>query len=392
MATVRLGGPSVPLPTFPGLVNNSSAQGSAPYTAGYYTGLTNAISLAASAEYYIPSGTWWVFPGPYTFLQWKDPYSAKFTVRPTSATGVHYIDSDGTNYKLANTTGCPVGASITAVGTAGVFTTGIGTTATGLTVTASSGSSTWTPIIGGAISTTLATSTGTTTAGSGYLYPPLCIIDAPPTGGLQATAIVTSISSGTVPVANVQVINQGAGYPAAPNLTFLNDPRDTAGSGAVVVLTLTGTGVLTGLYPSNHGTPLTGVPTLTFSTSTAAATCIMNFTVTSYATTGIVTGSSIQAAEVTSIGNLVAAQASPAPINPLHSNGVTFPRPARIAAEISSGGIIATGQTVEDGGLGIQQVPSAVISYSITSTTAIVPSLTTLNVGGVTDTSYIQPV
>ncbi len=386
MANIRLGGSSsVNLPTFPGLVTNTTGP-----NAGTTQGYTNTITLAASETFLLPAGTFWIYPGPYTFLQWLDPVTNTWKDRPTAATLMHPVNSDGSNYRLANTTGCPTGASITAIGTAGVYTNGIGTTATGLTVTASSGSSTWQPIVGGAIATTLATATGTTTAGSGYTYVPIVVIDAPPQGGLQATAIVTALSAGTIPVAAIQVINQGAGYTTAPNVTLVNDPRDTAGSGAVVVTTLTATGTLTGLYPLNHGTPLTGVPTLTFSTGTAAATAIMNFTVTSYATGTV--GSSINGAQVLSSGNLVAAQASPAPVNPLHAGGVTFPRPARITAGLSGGTVVTTGQVVEDGGLGIQVVPTAIMTYAITSTTAVVPAVGVLAVGGVSDTSYIQPV
>ena len=385
MAIIRMGGPGdVNLPTFPGLVTNTTGS-----KAGQITGLTNAITLAAGETFQLPSGTFWVAPGPYTFLQWLDPVTNTWKVRPTEATGTQFIDSDGSNFRLANTTGCVVGAVITTGGTTTTYTNGIGSTATGVSVAVSSGSSVWVPIVGGAIGATLATSTGVTTAGSGYLYPPICVIDAPPQGGLQATAIVTSLSTGTIPVANVQVINQGAGYTTAPNLTFVNDPRDTVGSGAVVVLALTATAQLTGLYPSNHGTPLTGAPTLTITPGNATATALMNFTVTGYAvTTG---GSSIGAFIVTTTSNQSAAQTLPV-VNPMHAEGVTFPRPARIHSTIAAGVIQTTGVLVEDGGLGIQQVPTALPIYAITSTTAVVPQIGTPTVGGISDTSYIQPV
>ena len=137
MATVRIGGASVPLPTFPGLVPQFTGS-----VAGTITGLTNSVSLNAGETFLLPSGTFWVRPGPYTFLQWLDPVTNIWRVTPAAATDVHYIDSDGTNYRLANTTGCAIGAVITTGGTATTYTNGIGATATGLTVTASSGSST----------------------------------------------------------------------------------------------------------------------------------------------------------------------------------------------------------------------------------------------------------
>ena len=401
MALPRIGGTTPGLPTFPGLASNYGAIGTAPFTAGYYTGLSNAITLAAGEVWNVPPGTWWIARGPYTFLQFLDPVTNRMKNWPTVASDAIPIESDGTNWRLANLTGCVIGASITAVGTGstGGLTNGIGSTATGLTVTASNGASTWVPIVGGAVSTTLATSTGTTTAGTGYNYIPLVVVDAPPTGGLQATAVVTSLSGGTVPVANVQIINQGAGYTSAPNLTFVPDPREAAATtpgptaNAVVVVTIASfSGLLTGLYPSNHGTPLTAVPTLIFSTSTAAATAIMNFTVTSFAfTTTTANGVGYTSgATVMSTGNLIAAQASPAPVNPFHVSQMVMPRPARITANVVGGVVTSTGQLLEDAGLGIQVVPSGQILGANTTggATAIIG---TMSVGSLNDTSYVQP-
>ena len=386
MAFPRIGGAGLALPTFPGLINNTSGSSS-----GTITGNTNTISLGAGETFLLPSGTWWVAPGPYTFLQWYDPVGTQWKVRPTAATVPSLIqDSDGSNYRLANTTGCPVGAAITS-GTCTGSVNGIGAAINGVSCTPSSGASTWTTIIGGAIGATItaATTTANTSVGSGYLYPPIVVIDAPPAGGLQATAVVTALSTGTVLSTAIQIINQGAGYTTAPTMNFVNDPRDTAGGGAVYVTTLTATGQLTGLYPVNQGNPLTGVPTLSFSIGSCQATAIMNFTVTAYATGTI--GSSIANANITSNTNLVAVQTNPV-VNPLHATGVTFPRPCRIAAGISTGTVLVAGQIVEDGGLGIQGVPNAIMSYTITSTTAVVPAVGALAVGGVTDTSFIQPV
>lgn len=404
MAIPRIGGiaggntPSLPLPTGNPLFNNATAIGSAPFATGNYQGFTNILTLGAGEVFNIPPGTWWIKAGPYTFLQWFDPFGNQWKVRPCAKEDTVFVDSDGSNFRLANTTGCAIGAVITTGGATNPYTNGIGATATGVTVTPSSGASTWVPVVGGAVSTTLSTSTGTTTAGTGYNFPPICVIDAPPVGGLQATAIVTSLSTGTIPVANVQVINQGAGYTSAPNVTFIPDPREASAStpgptsNAVVVLTLTATGQLTGLYPSNHGTALTGVPTLTITTATttAQATAIMNFTITGQGTytTG---GSSLGSLELVSVSNTIAASTNFI-TNPLHNGvGVTFPRPARIMATLSSGvASSTTGTTLEDAGLGIQQVPSVVPVYSITSTTAVVPQPGTPTVGGITDTSFIQ--
>jgi hypothetical protein len=404
MAIPRIGGtaggntPSLGLPTGQGLFNNAGVFGSAPFATGNVLGFTNVVTLGAGSIYNILPGTWWVKTGPYTFLQWFDPFGNQWKIRPCQKEDTVFVESDGSNWRLANTTGCPIGAVITTGGATNPYTNGIGTAATGVTVTPSAGSSVWVPVVGGAVSLTLATATGTTTAGTGYNFPPICVIDAPPTGGLQATAIVTSLTTGTVPVANVQVINQGAGYTAAPKLTFIPDPREASAgtpgptNNAVVVLTLTATGQLTGLYPIAHGSAQTAVPTLTITTATttALATAVMNFTVTGLGTftTG---GSSLGTLEMVSVSNTIAASVNFL-TNPLHNGvGLTFPRPCRILAGLTSGvASSTTAATIEDGGLGIQQVPSMLPIYSITSTTAIVPQAGTPTVGGITDTSYIQ--
>ena len=386
MAIVRLGGSGINLPTNPGLVTNTTGA-----NAGTVQGYTNSISLGAGETFMIPAGTFWVSPGPYTFLQWLDPVTNVYRTRPTSATGTQFIDSDGANFRLANTTGCVIGAVITsATGTGAV--NGIGAAVNGVSCTPSTGASVWTTIFGGAIGATIATATTTanTSVGSGYLDLPAVVIDAPPQGGLQATAVVTSLSTGTILSTAIQIINQGAGYTTAPNVTFVNDPRDTAGAGAVYVTTLTATGQLTGLYPTNHGTVLTAVPTLSFSIGSCQATALMNFTVTSYCTGTV--GSSIGAATITTSPNVGTAQSSPAVVNPMHTTGLTFPRVARIVAGLSGGTIVTTGQVVEDAGLGIQVVPTGIAAYAITSTTAVVPVIGTMAVGGTTDTSLIQPV
>ena len=323
MAVIRMGGPGdVNLPTFPGLIVNTTGS-----KAGTITGLTNTLSLGAGETWMIPSGTYQIQPGPYTFLQWLDPVSNTWKTRPTAATVSQFVNSDGSNWRLANTTGCVIGAVITSATCTGA-TNGIGAAANGVSCTPSAGASVWTTIVGGAIGATITTATTTagTSVGSGYTYIPAVVIDAPPQGGLQATAVVTSLSTGTILSTAIQVINQGAGYTTAPNMYFVNDPRDTAGAGAVYVTTLTATGQLTGLYPTNHGTVLTAVPTLSFSIGSCQATAIMNFTVSAWAS-GVTVGSSLGAVEITSGTNLIAAQASPAVVNPLHTTQSNLPAP-----------------------------------------------------------------
>ena len=80
------------------------------------------------------------------------PYLESAGRMATANLGVaRFVDSDGQNYRLANLTGCPVGALMTNVGS--------GYTSAP-TVAASAGSSAWTAVVGGAINSTVTVTTG----------------------------------------------------------------------------------------------------------------------------------------------------------------------------------------------------------------------------------------
>lgn len=380
MANIRLGGPNVGF-------NLAGAIGSR--AASKTTGLTNptagsnVITLLAARIQNLPAGTYLVIPGPYTSLQFKDPVTGDWTtINGSGSLQPTYIDSDSTNYRLANLTGTPVGALITNAGSA--LTNGIGTVA----ITPSAGASVWVSVVGGAINSTVTVTAG----GTNYLFTPTLVITPPPTGGIQATATCT-ISAGAVNA--VTVTNQGAGYVTAPIITVLPDPRDTTGDGAVLTVnaTLAGSGTLTAMYPTDPGTVLTAVPTFTFSPtgSTTAATAIMNFTVTGYTVTtaGAAYGNALPFL-VTSTNHMVAGTRASNTAGPISDTGLTFPRPARLAGTSTSGGATtATGIVIEDAGFGIQAVPVPVNTPSNLPTTWGVGTFT---VGGTTDTSVIQPI
>lgn len=335
------------------------------------------------------SGNFLVGLGLYTQLEILDPLMNRYVPVATAPGQLHQVNADGSNYRIANKTGCPVSASITNQGSGygnGIFVNGVNAAGVaGLTATPNgTGGSTWTVIVGGTINATPTVVSG----GTLYAYPAQVIIAPPPLGGLPATGH-TTLSGGAL---TLVIDNQGAGYTAAPAVTLINDPRDTTGSGAVFTLATTNSGLLTGLYPNNHGAPVTAVPTLTFSGgggASAAATPIMNFAVTAYVagTAGTTyTGNP----EVRSGANLIAAQA--APINPLYTTGSTFVRPARIQAALSAGGITATGAVIEDGGFGIQVVPEALIITNGTQPVIANAAALTLTVGGLQDTVFIQSI
>ena len=90
------------IPTIKGVVGNS-----------------DRVTLPAGATYTLsPAGWYAVRTGLYTTIQQYDPYTGSW-VRiggGVVAGGVEYIFSDGVNYRLANQTGCVVGALLTTAG------------------------------------------------------------------------------------------------------------------------------------------------------------------------------------------------------------------------------------------------------------------------------------
>lgn len=249
------------------MANIYGAQGVSPSLRGQPS---NDYELQAGTAYLIPSGTWSVHLGRYLKMQEYDPITTIWRDIGDEGSGRRYVQSDGVNHRIANQTGCAVAALILNAGSG--FTSAP-------TVTASAGASVWLPIIGGALSTTITVTNG----GSGYVYPPIVLIAAPPSPGIQATAYCT-LSSGAV--SSVTVTDQGAGYPAPPTVSFVNDPRDTAGSGATGTTALTGANTITGLLATDFGNPVSGttLPSLAFTGgggAGATALVLMDWSITS---------------------------------------------------------------------------------------------------------------
>lgn len=353
---------------------------------------SNELSLGAGRIFNLPAGSFLIDTGPYSFVQFLDPVTQTWQDYPTDGASVQQVNSDGANYRVINLSGCVIRALVTTAGsgyTNGIYVNGVSTTTglAGLTATTSAGGATWTTVVGGAISTTITLVTG----GSGYSIAPNVLISAPPAGGIQATAIAT-ISAGAV--TGFTVINQGAGYVNAPLITIIPQPFDTATVAATATTALTGTGTLTAMYPNYNGTPLTAVPTLSFSAaagSGAVATSVMNF-----ATTGItVTNAGVAYAAtaafaVISTGGIVAGTA--AYTNPSTQAGLTLPRMAQYQGTTTGGGVItATGLVAVDQGIGFQAIPTAVILPTGT-TVPTTGATATFTVGGVTDSTTIQPM
>lgn len=340
---------------------------------------SNRFTLQAGGVWLPPPGSYNVALGRYTTLEFYDPIANLwYPETPASFSGSIYCD--GFNMRFANTSGCVAGAVITNAGSGYL---------SAPTVTASAGGSTWTAIVGGAVNTSITVSNG----GTNYTYAPFVVFSPPPAGGLQATGFAT-ISAGVV--TSVTVTNQGAGYNSAPTINFFNDPRDTTGANASAVAVLTGSQTITGLVCTNHGTPQTTVPTLTFaggSGSSAAATVLMNLACTGYTVTTAGAGYTAAAGGVifSPIPNVAAA--TPIYTNTASQIGITKQRSAQIFAPTNgSGAITATGLLVIDGG-SYQSAPGAG-SLSIIGGTGVISTAAVLvpTYGGLTDPdNYIYP-
>src|SRR6266567_7494406 len=149
-------------------------------------GQAQPISLVPGQVSLIPQGQWVVTSGLYSQVQYLDSgMQAWRNLRPDR--GPSIVSSDGTNYRVANLSGCPVGAVVTNAGTnasnaAGFYpavtTAGIAPT-TGYSVVASAGGSTWNMWVGGAI----ATNPTITTAGTLYTAAPLLVVLPPSNQG-----------------------------------------------------------------------------------------------------------------------------------------------------------------------------------------------------------------
>ncbi|MGE3582791.1 MAG: hypothetical protein AB7J28_15410 [Hyphomonadaceae bacterium] len=344
---------------------------------GYNTSVDQFV-LGSGELFLIPPGQWMVSPGPYSFIQVLDPVTGLWrTTAQTPNGGARFVSSDGTNYRVANLSGCALGSFITNVGS--------GYTSAP-TVTASAGSSAWTAIVGGAINTTVTIAT----AGAGYSHKPILLIEPPPAGGVQATA-VAAVTAGAI--SSVTVIDQGAGYTSAPRITVLPDPRDTVTTQAALTTALTGSGTITAIVCTDPGTPLTSVPTLTISGgggASGAATVVMCFTATGFTVgAGGAAYGNAQPFLVQAVGGRVAGTAG-AVVNPSTGVGLLTPRTGFITGTSEAGGAVtATGAVIEDGGL-FARVPSGFVTAGGSGLATTVAQVT-ITVGGVNDVLYLQP-
>jgi hypothetical protein len=334
------------------------------------------VGLAAGDALTLQSGQQWVSPGPYSFLQYLDPINGAwrgFNTERGADGGM--VWSDGANYRIANLTGCPVAAVVTAGGSGFVQSSAV--------CTSSTGGSTWQPIVGGMVSLTTIS-----VAGSGYGVAPLLFIAEPPFPGVQATGHC-AITGGSV--TSIVLDNVGAGYPTAPTAVIIPSPFDpnlpTLPVQAVATFGIVGAGSISAVICTNSGAPAS--PTLTVSGGAgtgASVTAVQCSTITAGSVAAGGAGFTQGGGAIT-VGGIPSAV--PQWVNPAIQLTGAIPRPAQIGFFATGGSLISV-STIYDGGLffGTPTVLALPGGGSAQTTTASV----TVTLGSTTDTSRISPM
>jgi hypothetical protein len=380
------------------------------------------IPLKSGQQFYLPPGNFFISMGQASELQYFDPNNLCWRGIVTPDNCYTLYNTDGFNYRIANQSGVVNGCKITNAGSGAV--NGIGAAATGVTVSFGAAPSngqaaTAYPIVGGQIPTTITI----TQAGSGFTVPPLILIDPPPPGGIQATAVCT-ISAGAINA--VTVTNQGAGYTSVPNVWVIPQYATYQGFGVPVNATppvntippgivapvqginsyppflpffdyaavsgttgalltagaLTGSGTLTGIVMQSYGGGYAGttIPTITITgAGAAAATPLMSMSLQSITITA---GGAAYAGTQVLLSSFGLIQATDG------CNGIFQPRSARGTATQSGGVINAT--VIEDPGFGFQTVPVIGVIQTNTTPATTIATLTAV-VGGINDVILVQP-
>lgn len=384
-----LSGPGIGLP-LPQYLVPSQLQ-NAPVDVG-----SNRVSLAPGDMLPLPAGDWYVNPGQYCVIQYRDPVTGVWNLATSAGWmgGSVFVKSDGFNVRVANLLGCPVSATVITFGSAYVQAT--------TTITQTGGTGTWSPIVGGALAVVGATLTSN---GAGYGVAPIVLIPPPPSaannangvGGIAAAAFAT-IASGTV--SGISFTNPGAGYPTAPTAIIVPNPTDPNLSvgitAATVAFSLTGSGQLRGALCTNPGVPLTSPANITLTVAGAGtqATLTPNVmqTVTAASVVGAATtGYGTVAAGLTTIGGV--------PATGTITNGpenlylAWRPRPAQIGLVVTGvGSLNAQTGAIYDGGLFLG-IPTPVVAIQPVVATGTVTGAHTivLTMGVTNDIATVQP-
>lgn len=387
------------------------------------------IALGGGQYFYPPAGNYLCTLGAQTCLQWWDPINSNWRniARPLQAP--FSIDMDGYNFRLINMSGVVSGATITAAGSSN--TNGIGPTQTGVSIGFGSAptngqSAQGYVIVGGAVGSVGGSAT-VTNAGSGFKVAPLVLIDPPPAGGIQATAVANLTSAGAINA--VTMVNPGAGYLTAPNFylvpQFLDYPGQTAlpytipssptpvapnfppgqigimppqtfmqglqlafpvtGGAVITSPALAGSGTVTGIVITDYGALYTSVPTITFTGASGSpgATALMSWALTA------LTGGSGTAYTIgnTWISDMGLVNGTGSTWTGTFDNDTIVPRVARGRLTSTAGALI-----IEDPGFGFQQALIAA-NFGVAQGASIASGsivFSAISMGGVNDTSLLQ--
>lgn len=352
----------------------------------------NTITLSGGESIVIPSGDFWISLGMYTVLQYLDPVSGTWQTSSSASynRGTHYVIGDGFNVRIANMTGCPVGAVVAALGSGYVQST--------TTVVQTPGNGTWVPIVGGSMAmlpTTLLNN------GAGYGVAPLTLIAAPPppssnangVGGIPAAGYCT-IASGTV--SGFTFTSPGAGYPTAPVPIIVPSPFDpnltTGITTASMTFSLTNSGALTGAFCTNSGAPLANPANITLTVAGAGSSGSLSAVVMQTVTAGTVSGPGVGygtgANAIMTIGG-VPPQGSIA--GPYSLYLAWLPRPAQISLTGSNTSVsVGTAGVIYDGGL-FEGTPTGIWVAGATGALPTTVGTIALTMGTIRDQVLIQP-
>ena len=384
-------GPGVGLP-YPQGLYPSELYGAPPDAA------TNRITLAPGDTLPIPAGDWFVNLSQYLVMQFLDPITNTWSMGPNAAWqgGHQFVVSDGFNVRVANLLGCPVSATVTAPGNGSYV-------QASTTITATGGTSTWVPIIGGAFGASILG------YGAGYGVAPEIFIPAPPpasnnangVGGVPAQAYAV-IASGTV--SGVTMTNPGAGYPSGVTVVLVPSPTDpnlsTGITNATVYFSLVNAGSITGVLCTNPGAPLATVSQITLTVAGAGAngtvTANVLQTVTAASVSGYGAGYGTTAALLTTVGGVPSTGSISQNAEGL---GLSWrPRPAQVGLAVTgaTGCLAAQLGTIYDGGLFLcSTAPNYVIAGTQYTTQGSLVSVTgatiALTMGSRPDIVTLQP-
>ena len=237
------------------------------------------IELGSGGVWYFPPGEYVVLTDASCQIERWDPIETGWkSFIPVSTGG--FISVDGCNFRAHNITGVVSGNTLTA---GSGMTNGIGAVQTGVSLAYAASNTTGYPtatgyvIVGGSVAAPTVTQ-----AGSGFLIPPVIVIDPPPAGGIQATAIAVMTAAGSSGIASITMENAGAGYLVSPNFwiapQFASYPGGPAGGVAAGAIPPPGLVYPGNALPGNQNTSATGAQLTSIALTGSGTLLAINFT------------------------------------------------------------------------------------------------------------------